>query len=85
MQPWENCKNPNFGPNSPPPPPPFPNFFMSFTSYSMFQCSKLSSYAISRKINEPNLQKMGQMGPILACLAQILAPNFFVGFTSTNN
>ena len=70
MQPWENGKNPTFR-----------NFFSwVLPLLVMFQCSKLSSYAISRKRNEPNLIKW-QRTLNLAHLAQI----FFAGFTSTSN
>ena len=52
-QPWENGKNPNFKPNLGP-----QNFFSRVLPLLIVrQCSKLSSYAISRKINEPNLKK----------------------------
>ena len=56
--------------------------------------SKLSSYAIQRKTDEPNLTKMKKkqqliLNLILSCLAhltQIWSPNILVaGFTSTNS
>ena len=62
MQPWENGKNPDFRPNL----DPLKSFFMGFTST---RCSKLSSFAIYEKTNEPNLKKIMKnliLGPILA-------------------
>ena len=48
----------------------------------IWQCCKLSSYAISRKTNKPNLKKWQKkliLGPILDHLAQIWSPpNFFL-------
>ena len=56
VQPWENGKKPNFRPNLGP-----SNFF--FVSWVLpllvvRQYSKLSSYEISKKINETNLKKL---------------------------
>ena len=52
MQPWENGKSPNLGP---------PIFFSWVLPLLVVrQCSELSSYAISRKTNEPNLKKWHQ-------------------------
>ena len=72
MQPWENGKNPNLGP---------PTFFSWVLPLVVGrQCPKLSSYAISRKTNEPNLKRwqknkfLAQFWPVLA---QIWSPNFF--------
>ena len=53
MEPRENGKNSNFRPSLGHP---------KFSSWILLlllvrQCSKLSSYAISRKTNEPNLKK----------------------------
>ena len=53
MQPWENGKNPNFGPSLGP-----PKFFPRVLPLLVVrQCSMLSSHAISRKTNRPNLKK----------------------------
>ena len=59
MQLWENDKNSNFKPNlpTPPSPPPPPIFSWVLPLLVVRQCSKLSSYTISRNINEPNLKK----------------------------
>ena len=71
MQLLENGKNRNFGPSF------YPPKFLPWVLPLLVvkQCSKLSSYAISRKINGPNFKKMtkNQMhkfGP----------PNFFYRF-----
>ena len=76
MQLLENGKNPNFRLSL------YPPKFLPWVLPLLVvrQCPKLSSYAISRKINGPNFKKMtkNQMhkfGP----------PNFFAGFTSTIN
>ena len=65
-----------FGPDLVP-----PNFFSwVLLLLDVTHCHKLSSYAISRKINEPNLRKWQKnlvSGPILAPLAQVWALNFF--------
>ena len=50
MQPWENGKKPDFRHNL----DPLKSFFMGFTST---RCSKLSSFAMYEKSNEPNLKK----------------------------
>ena len=44
------------------------------------QCSKLSPYAISRKNNEPNLNRAQNLilGPILDHLSQICLAKFFL-------
>ena len=81
----ENSKKPNFGPdfgyfgsNASP-----KKFFLSFTStrcYHVTHCCMLSLYAISRKTNEPNLEKWQKnlvSGVIVARLFQIQASNFF--------
>ena len=81
MQPGENGKNSNFGPNLAP-----PKFFSWILPLLVVrQCSKLSSYAISRKTNEPNLTKnltkpKPNLDLIFAYLAQIWAPKSFDGF-----
>ena len=79
MQPWENGKNPNFGPNLPPPP------WMVLSILVVRQ----SPYAISRKTNKPNLKKWQKnliigpdFGPFGPNLCQII---FFVGFTFISN
>ena len=58
-----------------------------FVNLVVKHCSKLSSYAIQRKTNEPNLRKWQKnliFDPIFASLAQIWVPKIiFVGFTST--
>ena len=46
IQTWGNDKNPTFGPNMPPLPPQF-----FFSLIVVRQCSKLSSYAMSRNNN----------------------------------
>ena len=79
MQPWENGKNSNFGPNLVP-----QNFFSWVLPLLVVRhCSKLSSYAISTKTNEPNLTKWQKnlliLHPVLACLAQIWVPKIFWG------
>ena len=53
MQPWENDKNPNFGSNF------GPSKFFSWVLSQLIdrQCSKLSSYAISKKTDTPDLKK----------------------------
>ena len=63
-QTWENSKKSNpgpdfglFGPNLCPPPPP--SFLQVLLLLVTRHCSKLSSYAISRQTNEPNLRKWG--------------------------
>ena len=59
-----------------------PSKFFSWVSPLLVvrQCSNLSSYAISRKANEPNLKidKKPNFDPILAHLAQIWAPKYFL-------
>ena len=64
----------SFGPNL------GPQFFLQVLPLLVIgKCSKLSSYAIYRKTNAPNL-KMAKnliLDPILACLTPIWAPNFF--------
>ena len=53
MQPLENSKNPNFGPNL-----ATPEFFSWVLPLPVCtECSKLSSYAVLRKTNEPNSKK----------------------------
>ena len=79
MQPWENVKNPNLGPNLGP--PKFSSWVLPLLVFR--QCFKLSSYKISWKTNEPNMKKMTRIliwGPILAHLPQIWAPQFFLFF-----
>ena len=79
MQPWENSKNPNFGPNL----GPQEIFFMVLPQLVLRQCSKLSSYAISRKANKPNLKKQQKtqfQAQFLPALAQIWSQKFFCGF-----
>ena len=78
LQPWENFKNPNFGPSLGP-----PIFLWVLPLQVVRQCSRLSSYAISRKTNEPNLKKWQKtliLGPILGYFAQIWMPNIFCVF-----
>ena len=78
LQPWENFKNPNFGPSLGP-----PIFLWVLPLQVVRQCSRLSSYAISRKTNEPNLKKWQKtliLGPILGYFAQIWTPNIFCVF-----
>ena len=55
--------------------PPSPKFFfIGFFLLVIRQCSKLSSYAIRRKTNEPNMKKKKKL---------ILGPKyFFASFTS---
>ena len=55
-QTWENSKKPSFGPDFDPNLVP-QNVFPYFTSKNAIYCSKLSLYAISKKIYEPNLIK----------------------------
>ena len=51
-------KKPSFGPNFDSFGPNLsPNFFRVFYLHYVIHCYKLSSYAISRKTNEPNLRK----------------------------
>ena len=58
------------------------NFFMVLPLLVIRQGPKLSSYAISRKTNKPNLRKWQKnplvLGPILAHLSQIRAANCFL-------
>ena len=65
------------------------NFLSSVLPLLFKYCSKLSSYTISKKTNEPNLRKRQKKlisSPILALLAHILAHNsFFVGCISTSS
>ena len=73
MEPWENGKNPALISK----PIWSPGYF--FSRVSSRQCSKLSSYSISRKTNELNLKKVTKnliLGPILNDSAQIWARNF---------
>ena len=49
---WENNKKPNFVPDF-----GHKNFSWVLPLLAARYCSKLSSYAISRKTNEPNLRK----------------------------
>ena len=61
-------------------------FFVSLLLLDVRHSCRLSLYAISRKTMEPNLRngKNLILGPILACLAQIWAPEiFFESFIST--
>ena len=53
MQPWENGKYPNFGPIL------RPQKLLSrvLPMLVVKKCSKLSTYVISTKTNEPNLKK----------------------------
>ena len=53
MQPWENSKNPNFWPNL----ESLKFFSWALALLVVRQYPKLTSYAISRKTNEPNLKK----------------------------
>ena len=62
---------------------PHPHFFslQVLPLLVVRQCSKLSSYAIWRKTNEPNLRKWQKkliLERILVCLAQIWPPQFFL-------
>ena len=78
LQPWENFKNPNFGPSLGP-----PIFLWVLPLQVVRQCSRLSSYAISRKTNEPNLKKWQKtliLGPILGHFTQIWTPIIFCVF-----
>ena len=73
IQPWENDKNPIFRPNLGP-----KNFFSWVLPFLVNrQCFKLSSYAISRKTNEPNKKndKKPNLGPVLA---QLWVYDFFL-------
>ena len=57
------------------------NFLWVLPLLYIMQCCKLSLYAISRKINEPNWKKMAKnlvLGLILANLAQIRSAKFFI-------
>ena len=78
MQPKENDKNPNFGPNLHSP----KLFSWVLPLLVVRQCPKLSSYATSKKSNEPNYKKCWKkpliLDPILVHLAQIWAPRFFL-------
>ena len=84
MQPWENSKNPNLDPVWVP-----WSFFHVLPLLVVWQCSKLSSYAISRKTNWPNFKKNDKkpnfgldVGPFSPNLGQ---QSFFAGFTFTSN
>ena len=68
MQPWENGKNP---------------FSWVLPLLVVRQCSKLSSYAVSRKTNEANLKKKTKktnFGPVLAYFGPNLGHQFFCRF-----
>ena len=84
MQPSENGKNHNFRPNL------GPQKFCSWILPFLRQCRKLSSYAISRETNEPNLKKGLKkpltLGLILVSFGPTLGLQiFFASFTSTSN
>ena len=53
MKTWENDEKPNFGPNF----GPQKSFSWVFPLLVVRNCSKLSSYAIYKKSNKPNLRK----------------------------
>ena len=72
MQPWENGKNPNLERNLP---PPKKNFSWVLPLVVFKQCSKLSSYAISKKTNE-----LSYFGPNFCPLGRDLDPIFFFFF-----
>ena len=76
MQPCQNDKNPNFRSNFWAP----EIFSWVLPLLVVRQCSKLSSNAISRKTNKPNLKKWPPP-------PQFWAPNylFFAGFNSTDS
>ena len=88
-QTWENGKRSNFlilSPNL------GLHFFLLFSPVLPLlvvrHCTKLSSYAIYRKTNEPNLRKSGKeqliLGLILAHLAQIWASKkYFMSYFSS--
>ena len=81
LQPWENFKNPNFGPSLGP-----PIFLWVLPLQVVRQCSRLSSYAISRKTNEPNLKKWQKtliLVQFWAISPKFGRPIFFVCFTYT--
>ena len=67
MQTWKNGKNPNLRPNL----GPKQVFSWVLPLLVVIQCSKLASYAISRKTNEPHLRKWQNLiwEPISASLA----------------
>ena len=76
MQPCENNKNPNFRPNLGP-----PNFFLMVLALLVVQkCSKLSSYAIFRKTNRPNLKKWqkSNFGPDFGPFGLNLGPQNYI-------
>ena len=57
--------------------------FMDLSLLEVRKLTKLSSYAISKKTNEPNLKKMwAQFWPNWS---NFVPPNCFAGFTSTGS
>ena len=85
-QTWKNNKKPNFEPDF----GPFGFFLQALPLLIIGHCPKLSSYAIYRKTNEPNLRKWQKkliLGLILAHLGLnvILKYFFFMSFTSTRS
>ena len=75
MQSWENDKKLYFRTQLSPLPWSF------FHGFYLWQCSKLSSYAVSRKTKEPSLKKRQKeliLGPILVHIAQMWDPESFL-------
>ena len=77
-QTWKRNKKPNFGPFGPISGPQI--FMQGLPLLVIKHCSKLSSYAIYKKTNAPNLRKWQKnfiLHPILAYFTQIWTTNFF--------
>ena len=85
---WENGNKPNFEPNFglfDPNLGPQKIFFQVLLLLVVRYCSKLSSYAICMKTNEPNLKKWQKpsFGTDFGLFGSNLDPKmFFAGFTS---